>query len=113
MAKLLRARKIGLHSITDELDSTRPGGEQLFTAIAATAQLQPAADHAEHGRRRTPRSGARHGGRPRLLDEQAHVAVRAKYKAGQHTIEQIAAEHGVSRPTVYRSLKRTQSQNPL
>jgi AcrR family transcriptional regulator len=35
------------------------------------------------------------------------------YEAGQHTIEQIAAEHGVSRPTVYRSLKRTQSQNHL
>jgi len=93
---------------------TRPGGEQLFTAIAATAQLQPAAaNHAEHGRRRTPRSGARNGGRPRLLDEQAHAAVRAMYEAGRHTIEQIAAEHGVSRPTVYRSLKRTQSQNQL
>jgi len=111
---VLRARKIGLYSITDELDSTRPGGEQLFTAIAATVQLQPAAtDHAEHGRRRSPRSGARNGGRPRLLDKQAHAAVRAMYEAGQHTIEQIAAEHGVSRPTVYRSLKRTQSQNNL
>lgn len=112
IAAVLRTRKIGLYSITDQLDSTRPGGEQLFTAIAATAQLQPAADHAEDGPR-PPRSGARNGGRPRLLDEQAHAAVRAMYEDGQHTIEQIAAEHGVSRPTVYRSLKRTQSQNQL
>ena len=110
---ILRARKLGLYSITEQLDSTRPGGEQLFTAIAATAQLQPGADHAEHDRRRTPRLGARTGGRPRLLDEQAHAAVRAMYEGGQHTIEQIAAKHGVSRPTVYRSLKRTQSQNHL
>ena len=113
IAAVLRERKIGLYSITDDLDSTRPGGEQLFTAIAATAQLQPAADHAEPGLRHTPRSGARTGGRPRLLNEHAHAAVRTMYEAGQHTIEQIAAEHGVSRPTVYRSLKRTQSQNQL
>jgi excisionase family DNA binding protein len=34
------------------------------------------------------------------------------YDAGEHTIDQIAAAHGVSRPTVYRSLKRTRaSQN--
>ena len=41
------------------------------------------------------------------------VAVRAMYEAGQRTIEPIAAERGVSRPTVYRSLKRTESQNQL
>jgi DNA-binding MurR/RpiR family transcriptional regulator len=31
------------------------------------------------------------------------------YDTGEHTIDQIAAGHGVSRPTVYRSLKRTQA----
>ncbi len=116
IAAVLRARKIGLYSITDELDSTRPGGEQLFTAIAAIAELQRAVTdrRADHRHSSATRARARTGGRPRVLDEQAHIAVRALYDAGQHTFDQIAAAHGVSRPTVYRSLKRTQtSQNPL
>jgi DNA-binding MurR/RpiR family transcriptional regulator len=34
------------------------------------------------------------------------------YDAGEHTIDEIAAEHRVSRPTVYRSLQHTlPSQN--
>lgn len=112
----LSAREIGLCSITDELDSTRPGGQQLFATIAAIAELQRAVTdrRADQRHSSTTRAGARTGGRPRVLDEQAHNAVRALYDAGQHTVDQIAAAHGVSRPTVYRSLKRTQtSQNPL
>ncbi|MCA1680319.1 MAG: recombinase family protein [Actinobacteria bacterium] len=83
IAAVLRARKVALCSITENLDSTRPGGEQLFAAIAAIAQLQPSTTGA--GRPGTARSRARTGGRPRLLDERAHAAVRAMYEAGQHT----------------------------
>lgn len=110
IAAALRTRKIALRSITDELDSTGPGGEQLFAAITAIAQLEPAGATG-HERPRTARVGARKGGRPRLLDEQGHATVRLMYEAGQHTIDQIADQHGVSRPTVYRSLKRTQASH--
>jgi DNA invertase Pin-like site-specific DNA recombinase len=104
----LSARAIGLCSIAEHLDSTRPGGEQLFAAIAAIARLDPARPDEQPARRAAARSSVSKGGRPRLLDERAHAAVRAMYDAGEHTIDQIAAEHGVSRPTVYRSLNRTQ-----
>ncbi len=116
LAARLRDRQIALCSITENLDSTRPGGEQLFDAIAAIAELHPtgAAARDTGPRRRAARSDAAKGGRPRLLDEHAHAAVRAMYDAGGHTIDQIAAAHRVSRPTVYRSLKRTEpSQNRL
>jgi DNA invertase Pin-like site-specific DNA recombinase len=116
LAARLRARQIELCSITEDLDSARPGGEQLFDAIAAIAGLQPTGAGAQDTgmRRRAARSDAAKGGRPRLLDEHAHAAVRAMYDAGERTIDQIAAAHRVSRPTVYRSLKRTEpSQNKL
>jgi DNA invertase Pin-like site-specific DNA recombinase len=108
IAATLRTRKIGLCSITENLDSTWPGGEQLFDAIAAVARLDPppAPMKPEVGTAR-----ARRGGRPASLDEDAHAAVRAMYDAGEHTIDQIAAAHDVSRPTVYRSLKRTHSSH--
>lgn len=112
LAATLHARKIALCSITEHLDSTRPGGEQLFDAIAAVARLAPLADADGAARRDSTRPSARRGGRPPMLDEHAHAAVRAMYDAGEHTVDEIAAEHGVSRPTVYRSLQRTlPSQN--
>ena len=110
IAAVLRERNVALCSITESLDSARRGGEQLFAAIAAIAQLPPSTT--DGGRTGTARARGHTGGRPRLLDAQAHAAVRAMYDAGQHTVDQIAAAHGVSRPTVYRSLKRTHpSQN--
>jgi DNA invertase Pin-like site-specific DNA recombinase len=48
----------------------------------------------------------------RLLDDQAHGAVRAMYDAGTHTIDEIAAARGESRPTVYRSLTRHPAVSP-
>jgi DNA invertase Pin-like site-specific DNA recombinase len=106
IAVTLRARKIELCSITEDLDSSRRGGEQLFDAITAIARLDTSpALMQPHG----ATARARKGGRPPSLDEHAHAAVRALYQAGEHTIDQIAARHGVSRPTVYRSLKRTQA----
>jgi DNA invertase Pin-like site-specific DNA recombinase len=115
IAATLRARRVALCSLSEDLDSTRPGGEQLFDTIAAVAGLAPAAGASDKrpGGRSAAHFSAGTGGRPRLLDEQANVALRAMYDAGEHTIEQIAARYGVSRPTVYRALKRTQpSQNP-
>ncbi|HEV7806316.1 MAG TPA: recombinase family protein [Solirubrobacteraceae bacterium] len=112
LAATLHARKIALCSITEHLDSTRPGGEQLFDAIAAVAHLAPLSGADGAARRDSTRPSARRGGRPPVLDEHAHAAVRAMYDAGKHTIDEIAAQHGVSRPTVYRSLQRTlPSQN--
>jgi DNA invertase Pin-like site-specific DNA recombinase len=112
----LRARRIGLCSLDEDLDTTRPGGEQLFAAITAIARLHPVpgATHDNTTARAAPAhpSGAK-GGRPRLLDEHAHARLRALYDAGEHTVDQIAAAFSVSRPTVYRSLKRTTSQNGL
>jgi DNA invertase Pin-like site-specific DNA recombinase len=106
IAATLRARTIALCSITEDLDSSRRGGEQLFDAIAAIARLDtPPAPMQPH----VATARARKGGRPPSLDEHAHAAVRAMYDTGEHTIDQIAAGHGVSRPTVYRSLKRTQA----
>jgi len=113
VAANLQARRIGLCSLSEGLDSTRPDGAKLYDVIAAIATLEHhAPDHDSPAAPRAPRSA---GGRPALLDDQAHAAVRAMYDSGRHTIDEIAAAHRVSRPTVYRSLQRTRptSQNTL
>ena len=110
----LRQRAIGLRSLEEGLDSTLPGGEQLFAAICATAGLdagERAAKPDGDPQRQRAAPSRRGGGRPASLSTGAHARVRQMYEAGEHTIDQIAATHGVSRATVYRSLKHTASQN--
>ena len=53
-----------------------------------------------------PRARGRTGGqKPKLGVRQARLA-REMYEAGELTVAQIAAEFGVTRPTIYRHLDR-------
>jgi len=113
IARVLQQRKIELVSHSEQLDSTLPGGSQLWGAIAAIAALQRESTGAPGFGPRSIDGAGRRGGRPPLLGAEAHAAIRALHDGGGHTIDEIAALHGVSRPTVYRSLKRTASHNQL
>jgi DNA invertase Pin-like site-specific DNA recombinase len=97
----LEHKRVGLRSLEEQLDSTRRDGGQLFAAFAALAGLQ------RHQGAERARVNGRRGGRPAALTADAHGTIRAMYDASEHTIDQIAAAHGVSRPTIYRSLQRT------
>ncbi len=103
IARVLQQRKIELRSESEQLDSTLPAA-QLFAAITAVAALSPTDTQPASGR---PAGAGRRGGRPPLLSADAHAAIRAMHDARTQTIDELAAMHGVSRPTIYRSLKRT------
>ena len=48
------------------------------------------------------RARGRTGGqKPKLTPRQAKIA-REMYESGEHTVQQIADEFGVTRPTIYR-----------
>jgi len=100
LAADLHKRGIELCSESEQLDSSRPGA-QMFEAVAAVAAVRGAS------RRRATDGARRRGGRPALLSDEAHTAIRSARESGTHTIDELAAAHGVSRPTIYRSLKRT------
>jgi len=93
-------RGIALCSETEQLDSSLAAGAQVFDAITAVAALSPVAAQAPDG-------PPRRGGRPALLSDEAHASIRSMHDAGTHTIDELAAAHSVSRPTIYRSLQRT------
>jgi len=56
------------------------------------------------------RARGRTGGqRPTLTPRQATI-VRQMYDSGDYTVQQIAAEFGVTRPTIYRHLDQASSK---
>ena len=103
----LAARGVGFKSLTEQIDTTTPGGKLIFPVFGALAEF-------EHDliRARTQaglaaaRARGRLGGRPnKLADAQQLELARALYDGAQVDIAKICKTLGISRATLYRYLK--------
>ncbi len=101
----LAERSIGLRSLTEQLDTTSPGGRLVFHIFGALAEF-------ERGiiRERTmagleaARSRGRVGGRPPALSEKDLAAARALMSNPEITVAEIARRLGVNPSTLYRAI---------
>ena len=90
------------------IDTTTSTGRLVFHIFAALAEFEREliAERAAVGRA-AARARGRRGGRPaKLSPEQARLA-RARYKAQDVTVAEIARALGVGRGTIYRALQQT------
>lgn len=113
----LQARKVDLVVLDQGIDTSTPVGRMFFQILGAIAEFE----HALMSERTrddlaAARSRGRTGGqRPKLTKRQAKIA-RDMYEEQKpdgsraHTVQQIAEEFGVSRPTIYRHLKALDDQ---
>lgn len=101
----LKARGIGLVSLTDAIDTSSPGGMLVFHMLGAIAEFERALirERTMAGLAEAKRKG-RQGGRPRRLSEKDAAAARALLADGTLTAREVAARFGVSRATLYRNL---------
>jgi DNA invertase Pin-like site-specific DNA recombinase len=104
---LLAERGIGFKSLTEQMDTTTPGGKLIFHVFGALAEFER-----DLIRERTQaglaaaRARGRLGGRPcKLTDARQLELARTLYLGGQTDIATICATLGISRATLNRALK--------
>ena len=103
----LNERGIGFLSLTEQIDTTTPGGKLIFHLMGALAEFER-----DLIRERTnaglaaARARGRVGGRPRKLKTNGKVALARQMFADQsHSIPEICAALGISRATLYRYVR--------
>jgi len=102
----LQKRGVGFKSLTENIDTTTPGGKLIFHIFGSLAEFER-----DLIRERTKaglaaaRARGRKGGHPRAkgLDDEKKVALaRSLYNDKTNSIETICKMLGVSRATLYR-----------
>ncbi len=103
----LKARDINFISLTENIDTTTPGGKLIFHVMGALAEFER-----DLIRERTnagleaARARGRKGGRPKALKSPTKLTmVLSTYHEGKHTIDEICSTFGISRRTLYRYVK--------
>ena len=100
----LNHRRVGLKSLTEEIDTSSPGGKLVFHIFGAIAEFER-----DLIRERTrvgldaARKRGRVGGRPVKMTPAKLEAARKLLQSGT-SVREIADSLGVSVPTVYRHL---------
>jgi DNA invertase Pin-like site-specific DNA recombinase len=103
----LAERGVGFRSLTEQIDTTTSGGKLIFHIFGALAEFER-----NLIRERTmaglaaARARGRQGGRPRRLDTAQEIAMaQALYDDKRNAIKDICKTLGISRATLYRSIK--------
>lgn len=111
LLKRLQERGIEFISLTEQIDTTTPGGKLIFHLMGALAEFER-----DLIRERTnaglvaARARGRVGGRPRKLKTNGKVSLaRHMFDDKSHSIEDICTVLGISRATLYRYVKEAES----
>ena len=89
-------------------DPNDPMGKMFFNILATFAEFESdlIRMRTKEGMAVARAKGKLRGNKPKLTDMQAKE-LRRMYDRGKHSVADLAAVFGVSRPTVYRTLERT------
>jgi len=107
----LHTRKVGFESLTEKIDTSTAQGRMFFGFMASMAQYQRDVirENTTAGIK-AARARGRMGGRPSSLDDQAIKEIRALMRDDSITVANIAERYGVSRATLYNTLRRAEKK---
>jgi len=106
----LEARGVGFMSLTENLDTTTPGGKLVFHIFGGLAEFERSIirERVNAGLAAAKARG-KVGGRPRSVTEDDIAAARAMLKDGQFTVADVAKRIGCSPATLYRHIPAARS----
>lgn len=114
LSKLLHARGVDLVVLDQGIDTSTAVGRLFFQIIGAIAEFEHSlmSERTADGLAAARARGRTGGQRPKLGPRQIELARQMYEESGEdgkrmHTVAQIAAEFGVTRPTIYRHLSTT------
>ena len=101
----LAAREVGFRSLQETIDTNSPGGRLVFHVFAALAERDLIKERTNAGLK-AARAQGRTGGRPPQLTANQVKTARRMYAEQEITVAAIGEVLGVSRTTIYRTLKQ-------
>ncbi|MCP3818693.1 recombinase family protein [Streptomyces sp. A3M-1-3] len=105
LAKDLQTRGVDLVVLDQGIDTSTAVGRMFFQILGAVAEFEHAlmSERTVDGLEAARARGRTGGQKPKLGPRQVRLA-RQMYDSGDYTVQQIADEFGVTRPTIYRHL---------
>jgi DNA invertase Pin-like site-specific DNA recombinase len=112
MVALLESKKIGLKSLQEMIDTSSSSGKLVFHIFGALAEFERnlIRERTQAGLN-AARARGRKGGRPKVLGSDKRVLAVALYDGKKHTVAQICAMMGISKPTLYKYVRA--SRQPI
>lgn len=103
----LNAKGVHLVSNKENIDSSTPTGKLMLTMIGAIAEFerQNLLERQREGIAIAKREGKFKGGQVKQIDEETFNEAYSRYKLRKITKKDLAAELGISRPTLDKLLK--------
>lgn len=112
LSKDLQARGVDLVVLDQGIDTSTAVGRMFFQILGAIAEFEHAlmSERTRDGLEAARARGRTGGQKPKLTVRQAKIAQAMYDELGPdgrraHTVQQIAEEFGVTRPTIYRHLQ--------
>jgi DNA invertase Pin-like site-specific DNA recombinase len=99
----LEARKVGLKSLHESLDTSSSSGKLIFHIFGALAEFERnlIRERTQAGLQ-AARARGRKGGRPKSLNAEKRALAIQLYEHKEHTVETICEIMGISKPTLYK-----------
>lgn len=101
----LRARGVEIHIASMNIDTTSPVGKLIYTFISGLAEFERdlLSERTKQGLEAARKRGKRIGRPPKISDRRI-LAAEKKLQAGDATIKELAAHHGVHPWTLRRRI---------
>jgi DNA invertase Pin-like site-specific DNA recombinase len=107
----LEGQGIGFQSVTENIDTTTPGGKLVFHIFGALAEFERnlIKERTKAGLE-AARARGRKGGRRHRLDDRKRALVVELYRHKQLKVQEICDMHNITKPTLYAYVREAEGE---